>query len=455
MATVLLKDATAAVRDRYRAARARAQQDLADAQRALAAAKARQVADTALLADTQKGIAATRALLAAAPVPPDVHELELALGVLQVAARKTAATLLDDGDAVAAAQAATDAAAGFLSALTPLLAAAEAAVAAASDDDDRRQRLRVAARTAPLDTLAADADALAAGDAATAEARIAAAFPPELVDAVDAAWTAEAGRRAGVADPRDVAARDLATERAAGSTGEKADAARDALAAAEGALRRWVEQARARYDRALAAVLAVNAGAALLSPAEQAAVDAAGGPGSPPGETAALARTDRESERQQLFAASLALDTAVQDARAAAPWADAAAIALEVAAATADLQAKQGDFDAAAAAYAPDAAAWGALTGSVGDPVWQKVADFRDAQDALVELGATGAAAVTALVDALDAAEDALGTALAADADHRLKLAYLERETAMRAALADRAAVARPARLLAAVRGDA
>ncbi|MFL5383930.1 MAG: hypothetical protein ACJ8GN_15520 [Longimicrobiaceae bacterium] len=456
MATVLLKDAAATVRDRYRAARNRAQQDLADAQRGLAAARALQTLDTAALADAQKGIAATRALLATAPVPPNVHELELALGVLQVAARKYAAALLDDGDAAALAQARADAAGGYLSTIAPLLAAAEAAVTTATDEDDRRQRLRVAAKTAPLDTLAADADALAASDAADAQLAIASAFPRELLDAVDAAWTVEADRGQAVADTQGNAAADLSAQRAAGGTAEKADAARDALVKAEAALRRWAEGGRARYDRALAAVLAVNL-APVLSPAEQAALDALGGPGSPPGETAEQHREDREKARQDLLAAALAYETAVQDARAAAPWADAAVIGADanVSTKSAALLGAQAAYDTAAGTYAADAATWGALTGSLSDASWQKLVDFREAQDTLADLGATDPAAVDTLVAGLDAAEDALGAALIADAEHRLKVGYLERETALRAALADRAAVARPARLLAAVRGDA
>jgi hypothetical protein len=447
-----LKDLSNQVRDLYRSARARAQQDLADAQKALAAAKAQQTADADALGTTQKAIAALRAQLAGTEVPADLAALTDQIAALQVTERRQQAALLDDADAAAAAQARSDAATGFLATVTASLADAEAAVGPAADDYDRRQRLKGAAVAAPLDTLKADATAFLGGTAfSDAEDRIEAELPTELRDALDAGLAAENDRQKAANDALAKATSLLATEWATGGPDGTIAGLRVALAAADDALRQWAEQARSRYDNAVAQVAAVSAGATLLTLAEEAALTAGSATGAP----AAALRQAREEKRKDWVDAVSIYDQAVQVFRGANPSADAATVAADatVTAKAGDAATAKGDLDTAVGDYgASDQTDYGEWSGSIPEAAWRRVAGLKEAAAALNDLKGT---TNTALVTAVTNAESSLAGALWTAAQHALKAAWLAQEVAMRTTLAARASTARQTRLLAAVRGDA
>jgi hypothetical protein len=83
---------------------------------------------------------------------------------------------------------------------------------------------------------------------------------------------------------------------------------------------------------------------------------------------------------------------------------------------------------------------------------WKKVVGLKEAAATLAELRAADGAA---LVAADAAAEAALAGALWTAEKKALKLGFLESQAALRGAQMEQTLAARPARLLAALRGDA
>ena len=443
--TTLAELATETV-DLYADAIASAQADLTKAQAALAAARALQTDDTVALADTQKELAALRAELAITEVPADADALLAEIAELQVEERRQGALLLDDADAVAGAQATADAATAWLRALNRRAAEAAAAVAATAAEKERRDRWKLAAVAPPLDTLAADAGALRDGtDFADAQTQVDDALPQAIRDAVDQGWAVENERLTQAAESEAHAWTLLGTE--AGATSSTALAR--TLAVADEALRRWAEQGAQRYARAAAqvAVLQDPLLDPLLTEAQADALEA----NATDGPAAAELRTERETARQAVLVAQGTLDDATLTARAADPTD--LDVTDAVAAQQTALDGTIADLGTAQTAYDEDQQeAWGIWSGDVPVEAWKKVVGLKEAAATLDELRAVdGAALVTADEDA----EEALAGALWTAEQQALKLGFLESQAALRGALLEHTLAARPARLLAALRGDA
>jgi|GEM_PF-2874248 len=242
----------------------------------------------------------------------------------------------------------------------------------------------------------------------------------------------------------------LDDERTAGGGPDGAVAVlRAALARADAELREWAEHARQRYAAAAAQLQALVDGGTLLTPAEHnALVDA-----KKEGSRAAALREKREAARHELLTAKAARDEAVADARAKAPWAADVSDDPAVKTAEASLAEKQKAYDRAADNYkAADQAAYGGWSGNVPEAAWRKVAGFVEAKATLADLsGSTG----DKLVQYDETAEQQLAATLWEAEKHALRAAFLSAQIALQSAVLDRAAPTRPARLLAALRGDA
>jgi hypothetical protein len=444
--TTLAELATETV-DLYADAIASAQADLTKAQAALAAARELQAADTTLLAETQKELAALRAELSITEVPADADALLVEIAELQVEERRQGALLLDDADAVAGAQAAADAATAWLRALNRRAGEAAAAVAAAEAEKEWRDRWKDAVVLPPLDTLAIDAGGLRDGaEFIAADAQVVNALPQAIRDAVDQGWAVESERLKQAAESEEHAWDLLEIEVTAGSPVILAHT----LAVADEALRRWAEQGTQRYARA-AAQLAVLQDPVLDPLLTEAQFDALAA-NVTDGPAAAALRTAQEVARQARLVAQASLDDATLTARAADPTdldvTDAVAVATQQAA----LQVAVTSFNTAEAAYDGQEDDWGEWSGDVPESAWKKVVGLKEATATLDELrDVVGAALVTADENAEAALADALWTA----EQQALKVSFLESQAALRAVLLEQTRAARPARLLAALRGDA
>jgi hypothetical protein len=167
------------------------------------------------------------------------------------------------------------------------------------------------------------------------------------------------------------------------------------------------------------------------------------------GPAAAELLTEREVARQAVLVAQGTLDDATLTARAADPT-DLDVTSAVVAQQTA-LEGKLTDLGAVQ--YDEDQQeAWGIWSGDVPESAWKKVVGLKEAAATLDELRAVDGAA---LVTADAAAEAALAGALWTAEQKALKVSFLESQAALRGALMEQIRAARPARLLAALRGDA
>jgi hypothetical protein len=443
--TTLAELATETV-DLYADAIASAQADLTKAQAALASARELQTEDISLLAGTQKDLAALRAELSITEVPADADALLVEIAELQVEERRQEAVLLDDADAVAGAQAAADAATAWLRALNRRAAEAAAAVTATTAEKERRDRWKLAAVAPPLDTLAGDAGDLRDGPEFTAaQDHVEEELPEAIRDAIDQGWAVENERLKQAAESEAHAWTLLQTEVGAGSP----IALARTLAVADEALRRWAEQGAQRFARAAAQVTILEDPVLdpLLTEAQSDALEA----NVTDGPAAAELRTEREVARQAVLVAQGTLDDATLTARAADPTD--LDVADAVAAQQTALDGKMTDLGTAQTAYDVDQQeAWGMWSGDVPEEAWKKVVGLKEAAATLDELrDVDGAELVTA--DA--AAEAALANALWTAEQKALRVSFLESQAALRGALIEQTRAARPARLLAALRGDA
>lgn len=440
--------------DLYTRAQAAGQKALSGAQAALVALAdplTGQPARVKALAQTQADIAAQRARLAGTDVPADADALVKAIAALQVTERARQAALLDDADAQAAAQAQADAATRFVAWATRRLADATAALPAAVADAAQRARWKAAVAAPPLATLAADATALIATDEyKKPKKRIADALPDKLEASAATGWGVETARldavNASLAHVQDLLADE--EENNGGPDGHVA-ALRLELDRADQALRAWSEQAPARLARARSLLAAVMDGDALLTAAEAASLAAA----ETDGGAAADLRDTRESARADVIKAQAGYADAVVAARADDPTVTDVSAVQAVKDANDTLTTDQGTLGTATGAYpAASAATYGSWSGTVPEPVWRKIVGFKEADQELGELKATDGGQ---LVTDDEAAEAAVAGAAWTAETNEVKAAYLAAQVDAARAVADAAAAARPARLLAAVRGDA
>jgi hypothetical protein len=400
----------------HQAAQAAASADLAAAQAAQSAAKAQLANDVAELTRLGTLIASQRAQLASVTVPAEANALVTAITANQILQRTQQGLVLDDQDALADAGSAAAAAAVTLARATARIATVQAAITQAQADGKLRDALKLAITTPPLDTIAVDAAALLAGPTAThAASRIAADFPAPIVTIAKLRHDRRRGRLASLA----TVSRNADDAQAAGLT---ADDGLDgvvasmliALQRAQGDLADAVGSAPTRQSRALAVLQKIEAieldttgtVADLLSAAEKtqlAALAASGGAAEP---AAAALDTDLGAVfiTEDALAAQvltqigtdvdqLTTDPALASARAAIVSAR-SNFATHLAA---FVGANKGDLDQ-----------WQAV---IPDPAWKTLLDYQAGLADLAELAATD---FSALATAMDAAEDACTTALAA-----------------------------------------
>lgn len=455
-----LQDLATQVRQLYLDARSGAQAELAAAQSALNDARAAQTADAAALVALNAGIAGKQAQLAgASDVPVDAAALLEEIAAAQVEARALQAALLDRGDAVATAEAEAAAAQGYLGRVSTAFSRADAAVRTADTDEARRQAWRDAAPA--LDAEVADAAGHQLDDADslydTARDRVVAEVPAGLLSAARKGYGVEARRRNRLERSlKEIA--DLLADRENTDGGPDGNAAflRLQLERAEAELGAWSEQAKSRYDVAVAQLTVLAPPVTpeqpvrppLFTPSEAALLTSL----TAAGDAAVALRNPREDARGDLLDARVdarddattarADDPAGQDDTGSPPGSP-----------PDDVAAAQQAYDDADADYTAqmraDFAAWSA---AVPEAVWRMLVGFVEAGATLQALR-TGDS--TTLVDAAQDAEAALAAALWNTERHALTVAYLEEQVNLREGLLSRALSVRQQRLLSALRGDA
>src|SRR5690606_20595512 len=165
-------------------ARAAAQAESTAAQEAIAQARTDLEDATAALKETELDLAGKRAELAQADTPAEAATLAAELAELVALQRERQAELLTAREALADALSSSQRVAATLTRLRSRLARAEADLAAATRYADTRTAIKDAASAPPLDTIAADADAVLSGDEfSEAETLITDALPERLLAA--------------------------------------------------------------------------------------------------------------------------------------------------------------------------------------------------------------------------------------------------------------------------------
>jgi hypothetical protein len=435
------------------AARASMQAALQSAQAALTAARGDVTTATAALAAKEREIAAKRVEVAAADTPGEGAALLAELAALQGEQRALQAQLIEANDVVAEAEGPATLSAAGLARISARLAEAEAELVAATAGDALRSGWKTAATSPPVDQVPGDSTAaLAAAAFTTAQTRFDDEIPAKLRAAARKGLEVEAARLERL-ELSSEAAEDLLMaelEENGGAVGLVARR-RMELERAERALRDWTEQARTRYDRAIALIGTVNEGATILNPSEHAGVEALNATA---GRDAADLRIALAAAQGVVHDAELDLEEAKYTALADDPTADVATVPAVVTAQGAldDAVSDLGDARDAYDAAAGDFTAW---TAEIPDPAWRKVLAFLEADTDLQELSQTQPADLTALVDAVTTAEANLAAALDAAETHAYTVALLEDYVTLREDRVTRFSATYPARLLSAVRGDA
>jgi hypothetical protein len=450
----------------YQSEQAQAQSDLAGAQARLTTVGRKLDGDPAAvpgplrdgdqktLANIGAAIAAKRAELAVETSPPDAAALVDDIAALMITQRAQQGTVLDDLDELAAAQADADAAVAAHARASAGVADAAAAILAAKADDDRRKALRDAIAAAPLGTLKGDAATFEASATVTnATTRIGKNFPAEILTIADQRVDTRVSRVAGLQASLNSAEDALGAEYAAdfGLAG-KATQKRIAFERAQDALADYVATAASRLAQAESVMTRLDAietaapgkVADVLTDAEKARLTALATSGAAAEPTAANLDTDMNA----VFSADNALDAQILTAISADP--DTAATDATVAAKRAAIATARNSFTTALGAFANkgDLDKWQA---AIPDPAWKVLLDYERGLDALNELSVV---TPSALVTAMDTAENDYASALQAAAVAGRKLALLAEEIARRDERLESAQGAISARLASAIRGD-
>lgn len=440
-------------RDADVASKSAAQSTLLAAQTALAAARAALTAATAAQLAKEKEITAKRAEVAAADTPAEGDALLDELTVLIAEERVLRADLVGASGAVSTTGGDASLATAALSREGAALARSEAALTAAKAAQALRDGWKAAATAPPLDTLAAAAAAaLGADPYSEADDLVTSEMPAHLLATSRTGYEAEIAGIARLKASRTVAEDLLMDElEANGGVAGLVARRRMELARAERSLRDWTEHALTGRDRALSLLATVISEDALFNASEGAGVAALDDTA---GQDAADARGALAAARAALADAELDLEEATYTARAPDPAADVSAVQ-EVVDAQDAVDDATVDRDAAEAAFSAIAADFTAWTGEVPDPAWRRVLAYLEADGLLNQVSAVDAAAVTALVAAVTAAEADLAAALDAARRHATTVAFLEDYVALRANRVTGRGATLPGRLLSAVRGDA
>lgn len=433
-------------------ARAAAQAESTAAQEAIAQARTDLEDATAALKETELDLAGKRAELAQADTPAEAATLAAELAELVALQRERQAELLTAREALADALSSSQRVAATLTRLRSRLARAEADLAAATRYADTRTAIKDAASAPPLDTIAADADAVLSGDEfSEAETLITDALPERLLAAARRGYEFQLARMASARNARR-AAEDLLMEELEANGGVDGLVVRRQmeLARAERDLRDWAEGAAGAFRQANQLLASLGATAQLLTPAELAGVQNLD---DTPARNAADLRIALLDARETANTAGLELEAATSAALAPDPLADVSADPAVDAAqtvldtATAALNTAQDNYDAEAENFT----AWSA---EVPDPAWRKVMAFVELDTTLRRIRDTEPADVTALVDAVNQAEANLAAALDAAEIHARAIAFLEEYVTLAEDREKRYAATHAERLFSALRGD-
>lgn len=442
MAAPLLELATQR-RDTAIAAGADAGQALANARAALAQATAERNAVVAGLAVLEKDIAAMRAALAVVETPADGEPLLVQLGAKTIAHRAQQAALLESDRRVTTAASAESRAALGLRTARDLLKKAESNLETTNEEDAQRTALRDSLAGDPLSTLRSDASAalntVPENEPFTnARARIETDIPAALITRARERRAA-AGSYSSLAGAALAAAQDVSDARLSHQ-----------FRHAESALRSYVTQGRAGFDRA-SALLARVANAAVSPVTAEQSGRINDGAVVTAGTAAATAEKTRDDARAELDTKQSALDLAILAAKSADIDVD-PNVDADVQNATAERDAAQSAADTADSAYTAgmraDLDLWEA---AVPDETWRLLDEFEAAAAILNELADTDPSSLTAN---LDAAELAYADALRADDKTARSQRFVEDEVAAREATAAIERNAAGRRRFQAARGD-
>jgi hypothetical protein len=400
-------------------------------------------------------ITSARAHLQVTTIPADAQALIAQITALIITQRGQQGAVLDDQDGVAAFQSANDSAAATLARAGARVASVRAAIAGATAGDKKRQGNRDAV-AAPLKTLKADATAYLSGQSVThATTRVGKNFPAEIITIAKRRHDTRVGRLATLQGTVNSAEDALGTGQAAdGGLGGQAAKKAIAFERAQAELEAYVAGAASRFVKAKAVidmlekidVDVTNTVPDMLSAAEKAQLTALAAAGAAAESTAEALDTDFQavfSAEDALAAQVLASIAANVDGLSADPQITAKRTAIGTA---------SGTFSTALATFAgadkKDLDAWEAV---IPDPAWAVLVDYEEALAALNELSTIDP---TALVTALDTAEDDYATALGAAAIASRRADYLNDAIGYSRSLLDAARAAIAARLPSAVRGD-
>jgi hypothetical protein len=441
-------------------AQTNAQTGLTAKQAAYAAAvQARNNAKTALAA-TAADMTSLRNQMATAETPEDIAVLLRSLQADITTARRQTGALATAERAAAAAKADVDGAAAEVQRVSAALKAAAAALVDAITQDKRRTALKTALAASPLSTIVADAASVLAGTAfvdpaglfkyTDARNRLQGDIPTPLITEAAARLQDEIAR-ATASSGEFLQAQQLVEAKwtSDGGVNGSVAALQNVFTRADAAFSAYITTANDQFQRAKTALArAADPTVSPLTVAQKAAINDA--------TTVANAQAAALLEKPVADAAALVsqkqaiLDEKIREAMGndvADPSTDAAVIA-----ATTNLNTAKTALTNAQAAYTAalqaETVAWEVL---VPDAEWQLLAGYQQATNTLNWLQTPGP---TVLLNAMNAAEGALVTALlAADKSTRTQ-AELRAAAAKWSAVADYESAAADGRQFSALRGD-
>jgi hypothetical protein len=440
----------------YQAEQAAAQGDLAAAQALQKAATAQLAIDLKALDQVGSSIAAMRAQLAVTTVPADANALITQITAQIIAQRGLQGAVLDDQDALDAATASVDAANATLGRATARASSVQATIAKVTTEDAQRQSLKQAIAAAPLSTLKANATTfLGSATVTNATTRLGKNFPAKIITMAGKRHDSRSNRLASLQTVLDNAQDALGTELATdGGLQGAATQKQIGFQRAQSVLSQYVATAANRFSRAQAVTKMLEAievdvtGTVpdVLTDAEKTQLTAL----SAAGAAAEVTAESIDADLDAIFAAQDALDAQILtqintdvDKLSTDPT-----VAAKRGAITAAVTAYKTAITNFAAADKGDLDQWEAV---IPDAAWKVLLDYEEAIAALNELSAADPVALAA---AMDAAENAYTTALAAAGLAQRRVDYIGDEIALGLERLDSAQAAIANRLLSAIRGD-
>jgi trimeric autotransporter adhesin len=436
-----------------------AQTDLTAKQAAYAAATQARDAAKAALAQTAADMTSLRNQLASVPTPEDANALLASLQADIVKSRQQTGAISNAEGAAVAAQADLAAATAAVQLISTALKASAAALADAATQDARRSASKALLTSAPLSTIVADAAAVLAGTAfvdpankfkfTDAQNRLQGDLPAALIAEAAQRMNDEIARSAAHSGEYLQAQQMLEAKWTAdgGVTGA-VTALQSAFNRADAAFTNFVTTANDQFQRAKNALAqAADPTVSPLTAAQKAGINNAAAVAA--ATTAAAAEKTVDDAVAALAQKQEALDAAILTARSndADPNTDAG-----VAAATTARDTAKTALTTAQAAYTAtlqgQMTSWEAL---VPDGEWQLLAAY---EQAIITLNLLQNPGPTALLNVLNAAEQALVTGLLAADKSVRTTAALQSAATKQSAIASWETTASDTRRFSALRGD-